>query len=144
MPAKKPKRPLIIDSGFFIALGNRRDKHHDRAVKLTTRYTEYDWVTTWPVITEVVHLLPPQAGLSLLKAHGKGFFRIYQLADKDLSRITDLFERYQKERINLADLSLVVLAERLGTGDILTCDRRDFAILKWNRNRSFHNCFLDS
>ena len=44
--------------------------------------------------------------------------------------------------MDFADASLVVLAEHLGHGQILTVDRRDFDIYRWNGNQSFTNLFF--
>jgi predicted nucleic acid-binding protein len=45
--------------------------------------------------------------------------------------------------MDLADASLVVLAEYLGHERILTCDRRDFLTYRWNNTHTFENLFLD-
>jgi predicted nucleic acid-binding protein len=45
--------------------------------------------------------------------------------------------------MDFADASLVVLAEHLGHGRILTCDRRDFSIYRWNNNNPFENLMLE-
>jgi predicted nucleic acid-binding protein len=44
---------------------------------------------------------------------------------------------------DFADASLVVLAEHLGHGRILTCDRRDFSIYRWNDTNPFENLLLE-
>ena len=46
---------ILADSGFWIALGNRRDRHHERAVGAAKKYSTEGFITTWPVLTEVVH-----------------------------------------------------------------------------------------
>lgn len=45
--------------------------------------------------------------------------------------------------MDLADASLVVLAEHLGHGRILTCDRRDFNIYRWKNTNSFENLLTE-
>ena len=45
--------------------------------------------------------------------------------------------------MDLADASLVVLAEHLGQGRILTSDCRDFSIYRWHDTQTFENLFLD-
>ncbi|MFM7903933.1 MAG: DNA-binding protein, partial [Microcystis sp.] len=52
-------------------------------------------------------------------------------------------ERYEDIPMDLADASLVVLAENLGHGRILTSDRRDFSIYRWQDNHTFQNLFLE-
>lgn len=51
-------------------------------------------------------------------------------------------ENYANLPMDLADASLVVLAEHLETGRILTVDRRDFNVYRWNKNNLFENLFF--
>lgn len=46
-------------------------------------------------------------------------------------------KKYENLDIDLADISIVLLAEHLNTGDILTVDKNDFNALRWNRNKHF-------
>jgi predicted nucleic acid-binding protein len=41
--------------------------------------------------------------------------------------------------MDLADASLVLLAEHLGHGRILSTDERDFRSYRWKQRRPFHN-----
>jgi hypothetical protein len=52
-------------------------------------------------------------------------------------------ERYADKPMDLADASLVVLAEHLGHGRILTTDRRDFSAHRWAERRPLENLLLD-
>jgi uncharacterized protein len=59
-----------------------------------------------------------------------------------LGRMVELMERYADLPMDLADASLVVLAEDLGYGRIVTVDRRDFSVYRWGKNKSFENLLL--
>ncbi len=48
-----------------------------------------------------------------------------------------LLEKYRDRPMDLADASLVLLAERLGVEEILTIDRADFDIYRLPGNRKF-------
>jgi uncharacterized protein len=48
-------------------------------------------------------------------------------------------ERYADLPMDFADASLVVLAEHLNHGRILTVDRRDFLTYRWNNTQPFEN-----
>ena len=52
---------IITDSGFWIALVNPNDNHHKSAIQSLTKINE-PLVTTYPVITEVCHLLLKRCG----------------------------------------------------------------------------------
>jgi predicted nucleic acid-binding protein len=41
--------------------------------------------------------------------------------------------------MDLADASLVLLAEHLGHGRILSTDQRDFGAYRWKNHEPFHN-----
>ena len=52
---------IITDSGFWVALVNPDDNHHQIAVKTLAKINE-PLITTDPVITEVCHLLLKRRG----------------------------------------------------------------------------------
>ena len=47
---------MIVDAGPLLALFNPADRHHQACVAFL-RGNEVALVTTWPVLTEVMHLL---------------------------------------------------------------------------------------
>lgn len=51
------KNSLIVDSGFFIALANAKDRDHILAKRLLPKIQGRPWISTWPVITEVAYFL---------------------------------------------------------------------------------------
>ena len=53
---------IITDSGFWVALVNPDDSHHQDAVHALAKINE-PLITTYPVITEVCHLLLKRRGL---------------------------------------------------------------------------------
>lgn len=67
---------------------------------------------------------------------------INQLLAHHLSRMIQLMERYADLPMDFADASLVVLAENLGHGRILTVDRHDFRTYRWNERNPFENLML--
>jgi predicted nucleic acid-binding protein len=44
--------------------------------------------------------------------------------------------------MDLADASLVILAEHLGHGRILSTDQRDFGIYRWKNTHPFQNLLV--
>ncbi len=50
--------------------------------------------------------------------------------------------RYRELPMDLADASLVVVAEDLGTGRILSTDQRDFRAYRWKNRKPFKNLLL--
>jgi len=138
---------IIADTGFWLALANRKDHHHSRARKVLTSLAE-PLVTTWPVVTETCYLLLQRLGsLSeqrFLGSFASGAFDVFDLRREDTPRIVDLMATYADLPMDLADASLVVLAEHLEHGRILSTDRRDFHAYRWKQHRPFENLLLNS
>jgi predicted nucleic acid-binding protein len=133
---------IIADTGFWLALGNQRDRHHAAALAAFGALTE-PLITTWPVLTETCHLLAARLGghalERLLSAAVNGAFELFALESKHLSRIEVLVRKYRDLPMDLADASLVLLAEELGSGRILSTDVRDFRAYRWKNRKPFTN-----
>jgi uncharacterized protein len=133
---------IIADTGFFVALGNKSDRFHTQAVDILNRFPEM-LITTYPVISETCYLLARESGTAVkcafLSEIVTGRIAIFQLEISHLDRMVNLIERYADLPMDLADASLVLLAEQLGHGRILTVDRRDFSVYRWCNNQPFEN-----
>ncbi len=137
--------PVIADTGFWIALTNRSDTHHARAVEVLEGL-ERRLVTTWPVLTETCHILLRRGGTAtqrrFLENWARGSFDVHDLNAGHAARTHSLMLHYESLPMDLADASLVVLAEVLGSGDILSTDRRDFRTVRWKQRSPFRNLLL--
>lgn len=133
---------ILADTGFWLALANRRDRHHAEAKRALSAIEE-PLVTTWPVMTETCHLLAARLGerstRAFIESGTNGAFEIFDLSREHLPRISELMARYAKLPMDLADASLVILAESLGTGRILSTDKRDFGAYRWKNRKPFQN-----
>jgi predicted nucleic acid-binding protein len=133
---------IIADTGFWLALANSRDRFHTAAVRALDRLRE-PLVCTWPVMTETCHVLASRLGidaeLAFVRSANDGAFSIFALEPHHLPRLHALIEKYRDLRMDLADASLVLLAEELGTGRILSTDQRDFGAYRWKSRKPFRN-----
>lgn len=133
---------VIADTGFFVALANRTDDDHDVAVAALESLAE-GLVTTWPVITETTHLLATRLGspalLAFVASARAGAFTVFDLTITHWPRLEQLMHQYAKLPMDLADASLVLLAEERGDGRILSTDRRDFRTYRWKTRKPFKN-----
>lgn len=71
----------------------------------------------------------PAAEAQFLDAVGDGplrRFRVIDLLDVDVRRMTELVRQYADRRLGGTDASIVVIAERLGITTVATVNRRDF------------------
>ena len=134
---------ILADSGFWIALGNRRDRHHAAARAALDRHSAEGFVSTWPVLTEVTHLLSARVSVTQCVAFIDGIARgaceIPEPPSDALFRAHALMSRYRDLPMDLADASLVILAEDLGEGRILSTDQRDFEGYRWKNRQPFRN-----
>jgi predicted nucleic acid-binding protein len=100
-------------------------------------------ITTWPVLTETCHLLLSRLGSEavdrFIESGVKGAFDIFTLEGAHLPRIGELMRKYRDLPMDLADASLVILAEELDDGRILSTDTRDFRSYRWKNRKPFRN-----
>jgi predicted nucleic acid-binding protein len=133
---------IIADTGFWLALANQRDRYHAPACSALAALRE-PLVTTSPVITETCHLLVtrlnPASAEAFVKSGSNGAFELFALERAHLGRIAELMHQYRDLPMDLADASLVLLAEELGTGRILSTDARDFRTYRWKSRKPFRN-----
>lgn len=90
------------------------------------------FLTTWPVLTEAAYLLRkdrdgPRRLLEMIRG---GLLRPHDLDDHVILWFDDFFARYADQEPQLADASLVWLAETESIETVFTLDRRDFTIYR--------------
>ena len=100
-----------------------RDEHHE-AAKAVLQSNPAALISTWPVLTEACHFLGQAGKRALLTFIRRGALRLETPSAEDLPRLDELLARY--DRMDLADASLVLLAEKAGIAEVFTIDRRDF------------------
>ncbi len=88
-----------------------------------------------------------QLALDLLVFLGQlqkqGMFSIFSLSEVHLPRLEQLMIKYADLPMDLADGSLVLLAEHLGHGRIVSTDRRDFHAYRWKNRHPFTNLLIE-
>ena len=138
-------RLVIADSGYWVVLGNRKDRYHRQAMRLFKTLNAMP-ITTWPVISEVCHLLHARvshrAQLAFMRSLTNGAGRLFHLDSTHFHQMECLMHRYRNLPMDLAGASLVILAEALGHGRILSTDQRDFDSYRWKSREPFENLLL--
>ena len=126
-------------------MGAKKDPYHDLAVSVAS-HLPYDPVTTWPVVTETCYLLLQKQGTATVDSFLAGLqvtqIEIFHLQTIHFPVIRQLMKKYQNLPMDLADASLVILAEELGHGRILSTDQRDFQTYRWKNHQPFDNLLL--
>jgi predicted nucleic acid-binding protein len=133
---------ILADTGFFYALLDRDDAWHVRCREAAVGLKE-GLITTWPVLAEAVHLIGRWLGIApaiaLMEEVAAGEVRVWELTLESRAKLPNLMRRYADLPMDLADGSLVLLAEHLGHGRILTTDQRDFRTYRWKARRPFES-----
>ncbi|WP_200381941.1 PIN domain-containing protein [Thiococcus pfennigii] len=111
-----------------MALFDPADGSHTHCKEILAKVTE-PLCTTVPVLTGAFHLLTPASigarrPVDFVAARG---LEVRYLDDRTLTRAFALMVRHADHPMDLADASLVVLAETLGLRKVFTIDRGDFA-----------------
>ena len=129
---------VLVDTGPIVAIISESDEHHEACVE-RLQSIRAPLLTCWPVITKAAWLVrayPLVVGRLLSSFSGRPF-ELVPLNEADLPGIAAILARYKGLGIQLADASLVHLANREGIETIFTLDRRDFGVLRLARGKKF-------
>lgn len=106
----------LVDAGPLVALIDQGESDHERCVE-TLGQLSGPLITTWPAFAEAIYLLggagrwPAQE--ALWKLVERDDLRLVDLDTPMRQSIRDLMAKYENVPMDLADASLVVLAESL-------------------------------
>jgi len=125
---------ILVDTGPLVALFDPKDARHQRCVKALSAVRE-PIRTTVPVLTEAFHMLDPgSVGSDRLREFVlKGALPVWWFDPPTLARAFELMDTYSDHPMDLADASLIVAAEALGTRKVFTIDRNDFETYRVRR-----------
>ena len=129
----------IIDSGPLIALFDRSDKFHNKVLDFLKTY-KGKLVTSWAVITEVSHMLDfnLQVQIDFLKWCEVGGIEIYDISQTEISNIRIMMEKYIDVPMDLADATLMYIANKENIKNIVSIDS-DFDIYRTLKKQSLNN-----
>ena len=124
---------MLTDAGPLIALLDEDDDHHNTCLTIAQRLPPGPLITTWPCFTEAMYLLGQtgghryQAALWQMRTIGRLLLHDLTSADADLMAI--LMDRYRNVPMDLADASIMAVAESLSQRRIFAIDS-DFYIYR--------------
>ena len=128
----------LIDTGPMVALFDSNElanKHYTTLLSQNWRLT-----TTWPCVVEVCHFLGANAVQRYLRWVSEGGVIVYPFDVSNLPEFAELMARYTappRTEMDLADASLVWLAQDTNTIRVMTMDVRDFSRYRLPDGRSF-------
>ena len=130
---------ILVDAGPLVALIDRGEQDHDLCLK-TLSSLSAPMVTTWPAFTEAMYLLGSAGGWkaqeALWKLLERGDLQLVALDTPLQNRARALMTKYRDMPMDLADASLVALAEALELTRVFTLDS-DFQVYRWKGKRRF-------
>lgn len=128
----------LVDTGPLVAWLDRSDGDHALVAAFLKEFNE-PLLTTWPVLTEVCHLLPRHVVGRFMRWVAAGGVEIRELAPVAADGIARLMEKYEDLPMDLADASLVWLATQMNIDQIITLDVTDFGIYALPGGQKLHN-----
>lgn len=134
---------VIVDAGPLVGWFDAADGYHALVKGFFDKYSG-ELLSTWPVLGEVCHLLPEHMVAGFLRWVGRGGVTVVDVPVSALPGLADRIDKYADLPMDLADSSLIWLAESLGVLDVLTIDRRDFGIYRTVRGQALHNVLFDT
>lgn len=138
-------RSVVVDSGFLIALFDETDPLHERCRAFLRDYRGR-FLTTEAVLAEALALLSTVQQSRCLEWLGDAARAGLLDVDReplDFRSIERLARKYADQPMDFADASLVLLATRTGVREILTADRRDFAVYRLAGRARFIDVLAD-
>jgi hypothetical protein len=129
---------ILIDTGPIVALFDKDDRYHALCTEILKEIRE-PLLTTWPVLTECFYLLnfSWEVQDSVWLFIQRGGIEIYSLEKELLNQCRELMKQYHDLPMDLADATLVVMAEALDVSKIFTLDQKDFSIYRFKGKRRF-------
>jgi predicted nucleic acid-binding protein len=120
---------VIPDTGFLVALANRRDQYHDWAVNLLAKL-QTPLLTSEAVLSETAfHFQSSRTALLMLES---GLVRFALNPEREWSELLRLAEQFDDQHPDLADLCVIRLSEIYPTHKVLTVDGSDFRVYRRN------------
>ena len=123
----------LTDAGALVALLDADDAYHAACVAAAQRLPAGPLLTTWVCFTEAMYLLGTvggyryQAALWSLRTTGRVV--LHELTAAEADRMAALMAQYQDTPMDLADASLVVVAESRALRHVFTTDS-DFYVYR--------------
>lgn len=131
---------IVLDTSGLLAAIDASQRHHAAAAAVL-RASGGPLLLSPFVLAELDYLLATRvsapAAAAFLDQVANGAYRLEPMAAGDIARCAEIIGRYRDLQLGVADASLVVLAERHRTNDILTLDERHFRVVDGPGRRPF-------
>jgi predicted nucleic acid-binding protein len=138
---------IVLDTGGVYAALDANETLHGRTVAALASSTPPRLLSPF-ILAELDYLIATRVGhkaqLALIDEITRGAYKLEPFLPEDLADATRVMEKYADLRIGLADASVVVLANRHRTLDLLCTDERHFRAIRGAGGRPFRLLPFDS
>jgi predicted nucleic acid-binding protein len=128
----------IIDTGPWVALIDRSELRHTECIQWLKNFSGKLY-STEAVLTEVLYLLnfSITAQCAALNFILKSIVEIVPSSTDSLKKTKALLKKYADLPMDFADATLVCLAMETGIQNVVTFDKKDFAVYRLPKKRFF-------
>jgi predicted nucleic acid-binding protein len=131
---------IVLDTSGLLAALDASQRHHREAAAALRGAGPQRLLSPF-VLAELDYLLSSRvsagAARALLGEVASGAYRLEPMGADDVGLAMEVIDRYPDLDLGLADASIVVLADRYATLDLLTLDERHFRAVRGPGNRPF-------
>ena len=131
---------IVLDTGGLYAALDANEALHGRTVAALVASTPPRVISPF-VLAELDDLIGNRVGhqaqIALIEEVARGAYQLELFSSEDMGHAKRIMERYADLRIGLADASVVVLASRHKTLDLLCTDERHFRALRGTSGKPF-------
>lgn len=124
---------ILLDTSGLLAAIDGAQRDHEAAAR-ALRGAQPPLVLSPFVLAELDYLLATRVGvraeLALLGEVGRGAYQLAPFGASDVTAAAVVIDQYADVELGLADASIVVLADRHDTRDLLTLDERHFRAVR--------------
>ena len=124
---------ILTDTGPLVALLDDDDPYHAECVTALRQLPAGPLLTTWVCFTEAMYLLGEVGGYRyqsvLWEMYSSERLMLHTLTPTEANRMSALMEQYSDTPMDLADASLVAVAESRSLSRVFTTDK-DFYIYR--------------
>ena len=131
---------ILVDTNAVLQMVSTTAAHHDEVKRIFDEVSGPFLLSPF-VLAELDYMLGERHGqgaqLALLDEVAEGAYELAEFGRSDVEQAAAVMRRYADLDVGLADASIVVLAERHGSPDVLTFDRRHFRAMRGPGGRPF-------
>jgi uncharacterized protein len=138
---------IVLDTGGLYAVLDGNERLHGAAVAALVSAPPPRLLSPF-VLAELDYLIGGRVGhqaqMDLVDEVVRGVYQLEPFAAEDLAHARRIMDRYADLRVGLADASVVVLANRHRTRDLLCTDARHFRALRTAAGKPFRLLPVDA